>query len=133
MKKINIITPPDMLFNDSLQLLLLYPSKQIQDDIQNTFLSDVNFDVNVYFYDKPVYTKKELEWLLTVFKMCDTAIVDVDNTSPWARDILGYMIAKSKTFWLTNSQDSVYNSLSNNRVYDLKFLSKIGDNFETEK
>ena len=42
------------------------------------------------------------------------------------------MIAKNKTYWLTNSQDSVYNSLSNNKVYNLDFLSNIGDNFENE-
>jgi DNA-dependent RNA polymerase auxiliary subunit epsilon len=41
------------------------------------------------------------------------------------------MISKNKTYWLTNSQDSVYNSLSNNKVYNLEFLSNIGDNFET--
>ena len=121
-----------MLFNDSLQLLLVYPSKQIQDELQNNFLSNIDIDVNIYIYDKPVHDKKEMEWLLNVFKQCDTAIVDVDNTSSWARDLLSYMIAKNKTYWLTNSQDSVYNSLSSNRVYNLDFLSIIGDNFETK-
>lgn len=121
-----------MLFNDSLQLLLVYPSKQIQDELQNNFLSNTDVDVNIYVYDKPVYDKKDVEWLLSVFKQCDTAIVDVDSTSSWARDLLSYMIAKNKTYWLTNGQDSVYNSLSSNRVYNLDFLSKIGDNnFET--
>ena len=132
MNKINIVTAPDMLFNDSLQLLLVYPSKQIQDELQNNFLTNIEVDVNIYVYDKPVYDKKEVEWLLNVFKQCDTTIVDIDNTSPWARDLLSYMIAKNKTYWLTNSQDSVYNSLSNNKVYNLDFLSNIGDNFETE-
>ena len=123
-----------MLFNDSLQLLLVYPSKQLQDELQNNFLSNTNIDINIYVYDKPVYDKNEIEWLLSVFKQCDTAIVDVDNTSFWARDLLSYMIAKNKTYWLTNSQDSVYNSLSNNKVYNLDFLSTIGDNnFETEQ
>lgn len=117
-----------MLFNDCLQLLLVYPSKQVQDELQNKFLTNTGVDVNIYVYDKPVYDKKEVEWLLNVFKQCDTAIVDVDNASPWARDLASYMIAKPKTYWLTNSQDSVYNNLSNNKVYNLDFLSKIGDN-----
>jgi len=122
-----------MLFNDSLQILLVYPSKQIQDELQNKFLANTNADVNLYVYDKPVYTKDEVDWMLSVFKQCDIAIIDVDNTSPWARDILSYMIAKNKTYWLTNSQDSVYNSLSNNKVYNLEFLSAIGDqNVEKE-
>jgi len=121
-----------MLFNDSFQLLLVYPSKQVQDELQNNFLTNADLDINLYVYDKPVQDKKEVEWLLSVFKQCDVAIVDVDNMSPWARDLASYMIAKSKTYWLTNSQDSVYNNLSNNKVYNLDFLSKIGDNnFET--
>jgi|TARA_R110000823_G_scaffold230177_1_gene357091 hypothetical protein len=120
-----------MLFNDSLQLLLLYPSKQLQDELQDTFLANTEVDVNLYLYDKPVYDKDEVSWLLSVFKQCDVAIVDVDNASPWGRDLSSYMISKNKTYWLTNSQDSVYNSLSNNKVYNLDFLSKIGDNFET--
>ena len=121
-----------MLFNDSLQLLLVYPSKQLQDELQNKFLTNANLDINLYVYDKPVQDKKEIEWLISVFKQCDVAIVDVDNMSSWARDLASYMIGKNKTYWLTNSQDSVYNSLSSNKVYDLDFLSIIGDNFETE-
>ena len=121
-----------MLFNDSLQLLLVYPGKQLQDELQNNFLANSNVDINIYVYDKPVYDKKEIEWVLSVFKQSDVTIIDVDNTSSWARDLLSYMIAKNKTYWLTNSQDSVYNSLSNNKVYNLDFLSSIGDNYETE-
>lgn len=133
MNKINIITPPDFLFNDSFQLLLIYPSKDIQDEIQNKFLGSTSKDVNLYYYDKPVYAKSDLEWLVNVFNLCNTAIIDVDNTAPWARELLSYMIAKPKTFWLTNSQDSIYNILSKNRVYNLDFLSNTGEeNFETE-
>lgn len=132
MKKINIVTPPDMLFNDSFQLLLLYPSKQIQDELQDKFLASIDADVNVYVYDKPTQVEEEINWMLNVFKQCDIAIIDVDNTSTWCRDLSSYMIAKNKTYWLTNSQNSVYNSLSNNKVYNLDFLSNIGDNFENE-
>lgn len=121
-----------MLFNDSFQLLIIYPSKQLQDELQHNFLASTDININVYVYDKPVYTKEEVNWLLSIFKQCDVAIVDVDNTSPWVRDLLSYIIAKPKTYWLTNSQDSVYNRLSNNKVYNLDFLSAIGDNFETE-
>ena len=121
-----------MLFNDSFQLLLVYPSKQLQDELQDKFLATTGIGINLYVYNKPVNDKDEVNWLLSVFKQCDVAIVDVDNASPWGRDLLSYMIAKNKTYWLTNSQDSVYNSLSNNKVYNLDFLSIIGENFETE-
>ena len=122
-----------MLFNDSYQLLLVYPSKQLQKQLQDTFLSSTPLGVNAYYFDKPNYAKADVEWLVNIFKICNTAIVDVDNTAPWAQSLLSYMIAKPKTYWLTNSQDSVYNTLSNNKVYNLDFLSTIGDNnFETQ-
>ena len=127
MNKINIITPPDILFNDAYSMLLVYPSKPLQEELQDTFLSSTKMDVNVYYFDQPNYTKQDVDWLLNIFKISETVIVDVDNTSPWARDLLGYMIAKTKTYWLTNGQDSVYNSLSNNKVYNLDFMSNIGD------
>ena len=128
MNKINIITPPDILFNDAYTMLLVYPSKSLQEELQDTFLNSTKLDVNVYYFDRANYTKQDVEWLLNIFKMSETVIVDVDNTAPWAKDLLGYMIAKPKTYWLTNGQDSVYNSLSNKKVYNLDFMSKIGDN-----
>ena len=132
MSKINIVTPPDLLFNDSLQLLLVHPSEQLQNDLQDTFLAKTNADVNLYVYNKSVKVTEEVEWLLSIFKQCNVAILDIDNSTAWVRDLASYMIAKNKTYWLTNGHDSVYNSLSNNRVYNLDFLSTIGDNFETE-
>ena len=127
MNKINIITPPDILFNDAYTMLLVYPSKPLQEELQDTFLSSTKMDVNVYYFDQANYTKQDVDWLLNIFKMSELTIVDVDNTAPWAKDLLGYMIAKTKTYWLTNGQDSVYNSLSNNKVYNLDFMSNIGD------
>ena len=132
MNKINIITPPDILFNDAYTMLLVYPSKPLQEELQDTFLSSTKMDVNVYYFDQANYTKQDVDWLLNIFKMSELTIVDVDNTAPWAKDLLGYMIAKTKTYWLTNGQDSVYNSLSSNKIYNLDFLSKIGDTFETQ-
>ena len=127
MNKINIITPPDILFNDAYTMMLVYPSKPLQEELQDTFLSSTKMDVNVYYFDQANYTKQDVDWLLNIFKMSELTIVDVDNTAPWAKDLLGYMIAKTKTYWLTNGQDSVYNSLSNNKVYNLDFMSNIGD------
>lgn len=132
MKKINIITPPDKLFNDAVQVLLVHPTKELQDAVQDKFLSDVEVDVNLYYYDKTVYSEIDVDWLLTIFKMSDITIIDVDSVEPYLRDVLSFMIAKPKTFWLTNGDNRVYNKLSSNRVYDFEFLSNLGGNFETK-
>ncbi len=133
MKKINIITPPDKLYNDSLQVLLIFPTAELQEAVQEHLLKDLDDDVNVYYYDKDVYAETDIDWLLTIFKMTDIVIIDVDNVKPYLRDLLGYMIAKPKTYWLTKGEHLCYNKLSNNRFNDFKFLSELGGNFETKQ
>ena len=63
--------------------------------------------------------------------MSEVTIIDIDNVPVYAKDLLSYMIAKNKTFWLTKGNNVVYNKLSNNEIKDFKFLSKLGGNFET--
>ena len=129
MKNINIITPPDKLFNDAVQVLLVYPTTDLKNAIQDKLI-DIEDDINIYVYDKENYSTEDIDWLLTIFKMSDIAIIDVDNVQSHARDLLSYMIAKPKTFWLTKGEKRVYNKLSNNKIKDFEFLSKLGGNFE---
>ena len=129
MKNINIITPPDKLFNDAVQVLLVYPTTDLKNAIQDKQI-DIEDDINIYVYDKENYSTEDIDWLLTIFKMSDIAIIDVDNVQSHARDLLSYMIAKPKTFWLTKGENRVYNKLSNNKIKDFEFLSKLGGNFE---
>lgn len=127
MNTINIVTYPDQLFNDSYEILLLYPSKDLQNELQEKFLTHFEDDSNVYLYDKRHYNKDEVDWILKIFKSVDIVIADVDNCSHWFRDLLSYMIAKNKTYWLTNSQESVYNHISKGKIYNLDFLLETGD------
>ena len=128
MNDINLITYPDKLFSDSLHLLLINPSNDLKNSLQKDFLKDANCNINCYLFENIKPTAAEIDWLLSVFHKSNITIIDVDNTAPWARELLSYMIAKPKTYWLTNNHNSVYNILSNNRVYNLDFLSTIGDN-----
>ena len=127
MNKINLVTYPDQLFNDSYEILLLYPSKDLQKELQDKFLSHFEDDTNIYLYDKDRYNKEELDWVLKVFKSVDLVIVDIDNTSHFFRDLLSYFVAKNKTYWLTNAHETVYNHISKNKVYNLDFLLQTGE------
>lgn len=126
MYQINLITPPDKLYNDVQQLLLISFSKELQNSIQKEYLKKTEEDVNVYVYNGQVYDKDEVSWLLDVFKQVDIVIIDLDNVPVFLRELMSYMIAKPKTYWLTNAVDSVYNHISNNRVYNFDFLLKLG-------
>lgn len=127
MNKIHIVTAPDQLFNDSLEILLLYPSKTLQNELQQKFLTHFEDDTNIYLYDKDRYDADEIDWVLRVFKSVDVVVVDVDNTAPFFRDLLAYMIGRSKTYWLTNAEKSVYNHISKQQIYNLDFLVNIGE------
>jgi hypothetical protein len=129
MNKINIITAPDKIYNDNYKILLLFPTKNTLNEIQTQIVSKVS-NLNIYLYDKPNYNKDDLNWMLDTFFLANFVLIDVDNSPLYCKDLYSFLIAKSKTYWLTNAVDSVYNHISNNRLQDLNILSTIGDQIE---
>jgi len=128
---INLITPPDKLYSDSVSVLLVFPSDDLQTQIQQEVFPNVNDTINVYHYNKQQYSISDVDWLLSVFNMCNIVIIDIDNCPNHIRDLASYMIGKPKTFWLTNATDSVYTYISSNRIYNASILSStLGGNIE---
>lgn len=120
---ITLITPPDKIYNDAIGLLLLFPNKDLQAEIQQEIFPVVSDPLNVYLYDKEQYSVSDMDWLMSVFTLADMVLIDIDNCPPYVRDLASYMIAKPKTYWLTNSLDPVYNYISKNRIFNTSFLS----------
>jgi len=130
--EILLITPPDKIFNQNQSILLVYPSQNIKTGLQN-LLAELQFSYNVYIYDCEYKEEHDIDWLLTVSKFSDVTILDIDNCQSTIRDLCSYLVSLPNTYWLTNSENSVYNKLSSNRIYDLDFLeNKLGGNFEKE-
>ena len=133
MKNINIITPPDVLHHDAVEILLLCPSDNIKNEVQQSIV-DVDNDINIYVYEpNKELDDNDLDWILNIFQKSQITIIEIDNVPPVLQPILSYMIAKPKCFWLTNGNNRVYNKLSNNRINDFEFLSNLGGNFETKQ
>ena len=114
---INLITPPDIIYDKTKSILLIHPSKQIKDQI-NDVLKDVQQNINIYLYEN----EEEHDWVLTLHRMCNFAIVDIDNCPQSTKDAISYFISFSNTFWLTNGQNMYYNKISNNRIYNLDWI-----------
>ncbi len=132
MKNINIITPPDVLYHDAFEVLLLCTSDKLKNEIQQV-LVDIEYDINIYVYEpNETLSDDDLNWILNIFKRSQVTIIEIDNVPPVLQPVLSYMIAKPKTYWLTNGHNRVYNKLSNNRVNDFEFLSNLGGNFEAK-
>jgi len=132
LKNINIITPPDVLYHDAIEVLLLCTSDVVKNEVQQA-LVDIEHDINIYVYEpNEILTDNDIDWILNIFTKSQITIIEIDKVPAVLQPILSYMIAKPKTFWLTNGNNRVYNKLSNNRVHDFEFLSNLGGNFEAK-
>ena len=124
MTKVNLITSPDRIFNDTEKILLIHPSNELKTEFQKTILENIEDDLDLYIFDISNPTPKEIDWLLVSVEMADRVIVDIDNCDSQTRMLLGYILAKSKTYWLTNSENSVYTHINQSRIYNLDNFQK---------
>ncbi len=130
--KINIITPPDKLFNLNPSLLLISPSVLVKQQMQK-YLSCSIDEVNVFVYDN---TEQDLDWLLSVHYRADVTVIDIDNCDPITKLFVTYMIAHPETYYITNDALTPYALISKNRIYDLDavpFFNKIGEEDSDEE
>jgi len=121
MDQITVITPPDKLLNSTPSLLVITPSTDVKIKIHD-FISTYPNKLNVYFYEG---SDSDPEWVLTVIPIVNCVVFDLDNSDPVIRNFASYIISKSNVFYLTNDTYTPYNLISNNRVYNLNFLSNI--------
>jgi hypothetical protein len=124
MNDIALITPPDFLYNDSFSVLLVCPSSNSKDMLNNILLH-TEIPLNVMIYETPEDGLHELEWLLNAVKISDCVFVDVDNCDPLVRQFACHIIAQNKTFYLTNDAVTPYNLISRSRVYDFAWLETL--------
>jgi len=131
MADINLITAPDRLYNEATSFFLIYPSSDVKTQFNN-LLQNNDLPFNVYLYEHE-YDNHEADWLLSTHRIADYTIIDIDNCPAEVQEIISYLIANPKTYWLTKGEHMFYNKISNKRIYTLDYFeNKIGGSFETE-
>lgn len=118
--KLTVVTPPDRLYNNNTSFLLIYPSNFVKEQFQSE-IAELKRDFTVYMYEQETQFH-DIDWLLTFANVADFVILDIDNCPSNIRDILGYIIANTNTYWLTRSDNTFYNKLNANRIWHLDFL-----------
>lgn len=113
--KINVITPPDKLFNLNPSILLVKPSLEVKQQMQK-YLSTSIDDVNVFIYE---HTEEDFDWLLSVHFRADVTVIDIDNCDPTTKLFVTFMIAHPETYYITNDAITPYGLISKNRIYNL--------------
>ena len=113
--KINLITPPDKLFNLNLSYLLVRPSVNVKKQFQ-TILSHNIEELNVFIYDE---NETDISWLLSVSQQADITVIDIDNCDPTTKLFITFLLAQPNTHYITNDELTPYGLISKNRIYNL--------------
>lgn len=116
--KINLITPPDSLFNSNISYLLVKPSTKLKIQFQ-TILSAIDEEINVYIYDNDVV---DVQWMLNAANNVDVIIVDVDNCDDVTRSFVALLLSLPITHYLTEDEITPWSLISRNRIYNLDWL-----------
>ena len=119
--KINLITPPDKLYNTNISYLLVKPSTKVKVQFQ-TMLSDIKEDINVYVFDGE---ESDIDWLLGVAQIVDFVIIDVDNCDQLTKLFISLLLTQPNTHYITNDEITPYKLLSRNRIYNFEWLNEV--------
>jgi hypothetical protein len=127
--KINLITPPDKLFNLNMGYLLVKPSLYVKQQFQLILSQNIE-EINVFMYDDD---EQDIDWLLSVANQCDVTIIDIDNCDSITQKFVTYLLAHPNTHYITNDEFTPYGLINKNRIYDLDWIVKqIHDNEEDD-
>lgn len=116
--KINLITPPDSLFNANISYLLVKPSTKLKVQFQ-TILSAIDEEINVYIYDTDIV---DVQWMLNAANNVDVIIVDVDNCDAITKNFVALLLSLPITHYLTEDEITPWSLISRNRIYNLDWL-----------
>lgn len=116
--KINLITPPDKLFNLNLGYLLIKPSPKVKMQFQQILSQSID-DLNVYVFDDD---DTDIEWLLGTSQQADVIIIDIDNCDLVTKNFISFLLAQPNTFYLTNDEYTPWNLISRNRIFNLDWI-----------
>ena len=126
--KINLITPPDKLYNTNISYLLVKPSTKVKVQFQ-TMLSDIKEDINVYVFDGE---ESDIDWLLGVAQIVDFVIIDVDNCQQLTKLFISLLLTQPNTHYITNDEITPYKLLSRNRIYNFEWLNEVLNDAEDD-
>lgn len=126
---INLITPPDRLYNSNLSYLLIKPSTKLKLQFQQK-LSKIQEDVNVYIFDAD---ETDIDWLLSVCQLSTIIIIDIDNCDRFTKLFVSLILSQPNAYYYTNDDSIPWALISRNRIYNLDWIQEVLDNEEEDE
>lgn len=125
---INLITPPDRLYNSNISYLLVKPSTKVKVQFQN-LLSKIEEDINVYVFDDD---ETDIDWLLSVAQSTDFVIVDIDNCDSQTKLFIALILTQPNAHYLTSDEITPWDLISKKRIYNLDWINEVLDKEDDE-
>lgn len=119
--KINLITPPDKLYNSNPAYLLVKPSTKVKVQFQS-LLSQLGDDINVYVFDDD---EVDIDWLLAVSQTADYVIVDIDNCDHITKLFVALILTQPNAHYMTADEVTPWQLISRNRIYNLDWITEV--------
>lgn len=119
--RINLITPPDKLYNSNISYLLVKPSTKVKLQFQ-TMLSEIDEDINVYVFDD---AETDIDWMLGVAQIVAFVIIDIDNCDPLTKLFVSVLLTQSNTHYITSDEITPYKLISRNRIYNFDWIAEV--------
>jgi hypothetical protein len=123
---IKIITPPDLVFDQTESMLLVCPSTELKKALEE-HLTTREEAVNIYLFTNEM----DIKWLLTTAKMSDVIIIDIDNCGANVSHFLGYLLTLHNTYYKCEHMQVQWNLLNQNRFFDFPNIKKDSDERES--
>ena len=127
--RINLITPPDSLFNTNVSYLLVKPSTKVKMQFQ-TLLSSCPDDINVYIYDTD---EADVAWMLNAANNSDFIIIDIDNCDNITKNFVSILLSQPNTYYMTNDEITPWGLISRNRIFNLDWILEILKSSDNEE
>jgi hypothetical protein len=117
---IKIITPPDIIFDNSYKILVINPYNDLKQSTEE-WATNEDHAISIYYYN---IHDSDVKWLLTMANICDVILIDVDNCNDHVNSFLSYLISLSTTYYRTSHNMQPWNLLNQNRFFDFPVLPK---------
>ena len=119
--KINLITPPDKLYNSNPTYFLVKPSTKVKMQFQQ-MLSQIDEDLNVYVFDD---VEHDIDWMLGVSQISDFVIVDIDNCDATTKLFVSVLLTQPNAYYMTSDEITPWGLLSRNRIYNFDWINEV--------
>ena len=123
--KINLITPPDHLYNNNFSFNLIN-TNDIEKEKVSLFLKkqEDNKEINLYAYSN----ENNPNWLLKTVNGKIPTYINLDNTTDISVKYISYILSMSNVYYYTNDKNNkeIYSLINVNFVENVNsFLDKV--------